>query len=72
MIEKVTVPDETGIEKSNLDDAKFAAIAAARDLIATDIIAGVPIHGSYRIEIADSTRQVIHIVRFDNVIDFRS
>ena len=71
IFDTVSVPDVEGINKSNLESATLAAIEGARDVIAGDIRDGLPIHGTYRIEIADNGGQVLHTVRFADVIDFR-
>jgi hypothetical protein len=63
--------DEEGIERASLEVAKSEAVVGARDIIANLIRYGKPVHRTHRIEITDESGNLLHTVRFDNVIDLR-
>jgi hypothetical protein len=64
--------DEEGIDRANLEAAKSEAIVGARDMIANLIRYGKPVHRTHRIEITDKSGNLLHTVRFGDVIDLRS
>jgi hypothetical protein len=64
--------DEEGIDRTNLQAAKSEAIVGAREMIASLIRYGKPVHRIHRIEITDQSGNLLHPVRFGDVIDLRS
>jgi hypothetical protein len=63
--------DPTGIELPNIAAAKAEAVAGARDIMAAHVKAGQPIYSSHRIEITDEAGNVLHEVKFGDIIDLR-
>jgi hypothetical protein len=63
--------DREGIELPDLEAAKVEAIAGARDIIAAHVRAGMPIHAAHWVEITDENGNVLHEVRFGDVMDLR-
>lgn len=61
--------DANGIDRPDLDAAEREAVRGARELIADNVIAGRPVHQSHRVEIADGYGNVLHIVRFGDMIE---
>ena len=67
----VITPDLDGLERPDLEAAKADAIAGARDLVASDIREGRTVHQSHRIEITDDAGQLLHTVRYGDVVDLQ-
>jgi hypothetical protein len=63
--------DEEGIERANLEVTTLEAIIGARDMIANLIRYGRPVYRTHRIEITDEVGNLLHTVRFGDVIDLR-
>ena len=63
--------DFEGVDRLDLEDAKKEAVAGARDLIATRIKSGQSIYKSHRIEITDDREDILHVVRFGDILDIR-
>jgi hypothetical protein len=63
--------DREGIELPDLDAAKVEAIAGARDIIAAHVRDGTPVHAAHWVEITDEDGNVLHEVRFGDVMDVR-
>jgi len=63
--------DLDGLERPDLEAAKADAIAGARDLITSDIREGRTVHRSHRIEITDDAGQLLHTVRYGDVVDLQ-
>jgi hypothetical protein len=63
--------DREGMELPDLDAAKAEAIAGARDIIAAHVRDGKPIHAAHWVEITDEDGNVLHEVRFGDVMDLR-
>ena len=63
--------DREGIELPDLESAKIEAIAGARDIIAAHVRDGIPIHAAHWVEITDEDGDVLHEVRFGDVMDLR-
>ena len=61
-------PDDEGLELPSLSVAIGKAIAGARELIAADIVAGKPLHQSHRVEVTDDAGQVLHVLRFGDMV----
>lgn len=53
------VPDEEGIERDGLAEAKATAIVGARNLMAESVIAGQELDLNHRIDIADEHGKVL-------------
>lgn len=67
----VEAQDYEGIERPDLDRVIAEAVIGVRDLVATGIREGRPIHRSHRIEITDEVGTVLHMVYFGDVLDLR-
>jgi hypothetical protein len=63
--------DREGVELPDLEAAKAEAIAGAREIIAAHVRDGKPIHAAHSLEITDEDRNVLHQVRFGDVMDLR-
>ena len=63
-----TTLDDVGSDLPGLSEAKAEARSAAADLIREEILAGRQLHRDHRIEVEDETRQVVHVLRFDELI----
>ena len=68
----IVAPDEEGIERDNVADATTEAINGARGLVAASILRGDPVYEKHRIEITDRSGQILHTVRFGDIVDLRS
>lgn len=64
--------DEEGVDRANPEAAKSEAIVGAREMIASLIRYGKPVHRTHRIDITDQSGNLLHTVRFGDVIDLRS
>jgi hypothetical protein len=62
-------PDEEGIDRESLEEAKASAIAGVRGIVAHSVIAGEAVNLSHGIEITDELGNVLHIVRFADSFD---
>ena len=62
------VLDEEGQELPDLQAARTAACAGAREMIAEHITAGRPIDVTHRIEITDARFVVLDTIRFGDLI----
>jgi len=60
--------DEVGSDFAGLPEAKAEARSAAADLIREEILAGRQLHGGHRIEVEDENHDVVHVLRFDDLI----
>jgi hypothetical protein len=63
-----TTLDDVGSELAGLPEAKAEARTAAADLIREEILAGRPLHLHHRIEVEDEGHEVVHVLRFDELI----
>ena len=63
-----TTLDDTGIDLAGLPEAEAEASTAAADLIREEILGGRRIHRDHRIEVQDEARQVVHVLKFDELI----
>ena len=63
-----TTLDEVGSDLAGLSEAKAEARNAAADLIREEILAGRRLHRSHRIEVEDENRQVVHVLRFEELV----
>lgn len=63
-----TTLDGVGSELSGLPEAVGEARNAAADLIREEILAGRPLHRHHRIEVEDEDHNVVHVLRFEELI----
>ncbi|WP_373458622.1 DUF6894 family protein [Sphingomonas faeni] len=56
---------------ANLEAAESEAIVGAREMIASLIRYGKSVHRTHRIQITDQSGNLLHTVRFGDVIDLR-
>jgi hypothetical protein len=63
--------DDEGIERPSLAEATAEAIDGARGLEAESIVAGCPINPDHRVEITNENGDVLHTVRFGDMIDLK-
>jgi len=63
-----TTLDDVGSDLDGLPEAKAEARSAAADLIREEILAGRELHRHHRIEVEDEARQVVHVLKFDELI----
>jgi hypothetical protein len=68
----VRAPDDEGEEQPDLEAAKESAIQGARELIAAEILAGRSLSREHCIEITNGDGELLHTVRFADVIQFQS
>ena len=64
----VDAKDEEGSDFADLAEARDAAMAAARELIAAHVIKARPINLGDRIEVADAQGAVLAVIEFRQVI----
>jgi hypothetical protein len=67
----VDAVDREGVELPNIAAAKAEAIAGAREIIAAHIKDGKPIYSEHWVEITDEKGNVLHEVRFGDLVDIR-
>lgn len=60
--------DEAGTELADLAEAQEEARNAAADLIREEILAGRKLHRDHRIEVEDADRQLVHVLRFGELV----
>ena len=72
LFDDLDVPDDEGDEFPDLAAAREAAIEGARSLMSDHVRYGQPIDLTHRIEIADSSRNVVAILTFADVVKFRN
>ena len=63
-----TTLDDQGSDLAGLPEAKAEARNAAADLIREEILAGRSLHRDHRIEVEDEGRNVVHVLKFDELI----
>jgi hypothetical protein len=61
------VPDETGMDLADLDDARLEAVRSARDILADQLRAGQELDGQL-IEIADERGQVLDVMKLRDAL----
>jgi hypothetical protein len=60
--------DDEGRDLPDIAAAVEEAIRSTRELIGHEIMAGRAVHQSHRIEIADDAENVLHTVRFGEIV----
>ncbi|WP_425474073.1 DUF6894 family protein [Sphingomonas montanisoli] len=63
--------DDEGCIFLDADAAKVSAIAGARSIIAESVMEGRAINLSFRIEISDTSGQVLAVIPFSDTVTFR-
>jgi len=63
-----TTLDDEGSDLPGTAEAEVEARAVAADLIREEILAGRRVHPEHRIEVEDADRQVVHVLRFGELI----
>ncbi|MBD8547912.1 DUF6894 family protein [Sphingomonas sp. CFBP 8760] len=63
--------DHEAFDLPSLSAAEAAAVTGVREMVGSKIQQGLPVYRSNRIEIADQSGEVLKVVSFESVVDFR-
>jgi hypothetical protein len=61
------VPDDTGMNLQDIEEARAEAVRSARDILADQLRAGEALDGQI-VEIADETGKVLDVVTFQDAL----
>jgi hypothetical protein len=68
LLDDLDVPDPDGEELPNLDAARDRAAKNAREMMALSLVETARINRHHRIEVADESGKIVHVVQFGDVL----